>query len=95
MSPSDREFCFDGSVIPFQPRPEKKEKLEVSTIAALVAVTILHAEGESPEDKLLQLIEQSGEAEVLDASDAFETMLDPAEEMHVAVQNAASNDNSK
>lgn len=93
MSPSDREFCLNNSVIPFEPRSTKKEKLEVSTIAALVAVTILHTEDESPEEKLLELIEQSGEAEVIDASDAFEPIAGSEGELHIALQHTAVNDN--
>ena len=42
-----------------------------TTIAALIAVTILHDETESPEDKLIDMIEASGEAEVMDSSDAL------------------------
>ena len=33
-------------------------------------VTILHSDNVSPEEKLLEIIEASGEAEVLDADDA-------------------------
>ena len=45
-----------------------------TTIAALIAVTILHDETESPEDKLIDMIEASGEAEVMDSSDALDML---------------------
>ncbi|MEL0142515.1 MAG: hypothetical protein VW893_05400, partial [Alphaproteobacteria bacterium] len=43
-----------------------------SSIAAVIAVTVLHYEGESPESRLLEIIESSGEAEVLDVIDALD-----------------------
>jgi hypothetical protein len=38
----------------------------------VIAVTVLHYEGESPETRLLEIIESSGEAEVFDVVDALE-----------------------
>ena len=46
---------------------------------ALVAVTILHEEGEAPEDKLIDLIEASYEAEVIEVVDALEELALPQE----------------
>ena len=43
-----------------------------SSIAAIIAVTILHHEGGSPEERLLEIIEASGEVEVFDIADALE-----------------------
>ena len=44
-------------------------KRDNDSIAAVIVVTILHSENVSPE-KLLEIIEASGEAEVLDADGA-------------------------
>lgn len=43
----------------------------MSNIAAVIAVTILHREGKSPEERLLEIIDASGEAEVLDIADVL------------------------
>lgn len=94
MSSSEHEYRFAGLVIPFHPRPKKKSELEVSTIAALVAVNILHEADESPEEKLLALIEASGEAEVIDASDALEALGETYEDFSMGYQASANNDNN-
>jgi hypothetical protein len=93
MSSSEHEYRFAGLVIPFHPRPRKRTELEVSTIAALVAVNILHDADESPEEKLLSLIEATGEAEVIDASDALDALDDTSEQFSMGYQASASNDN--
>ena len=77
MQTTDHEMRLSGDIIPFQPRTVKSEKRQqkkvvTTTIAALIAVTILHDETESPEDKLIDMIEASGEAEVMDSSDALD-----------------------
>ena len=71
MPSSDHDQLVNAAIIPFEPRKPKSSGATVTTIAALVAVDILHDRDESPEDKLLALIEATGEAEVLDADDAF------------------------
>lgn len=70
MRLTDRESRPECSVIPFHRPEQQKENLTTTSIAAVIAVTILHENHESPEDKLLEIIEASGEAEVLDADDA-------------------------
>ena len=79
MRLTDREARPECSIIPFH-RPEKQpDNLTTTSIAAVIAVTILHSENLSPEEKLLEIIEASGEVEVLDADDAaveFETFED-------------------
>lgn len=71
MRMTDRDSLPECHVIPFQ-RPEiDEDNVTTTSIAAVIAVTILHTEGTSPEDKLLELIEATGEAEVLDADDAL------------------------
>ena len=84
MQTTDHEIRLSGDVIPFQPRALKSEKgqtkkVMTTTIAALIAVTILHDETESAEEKLIDMIEASGEAEVMDSSDALEILgeIDP------------------
>ena len=79
MQTTDHEMRLSGDIIPFQPRTAKSEKdqqkkVATTTIAALIAVTILHDETESPEDKLIDMIEASGEAEVMDSSDALDML---------------------
>ena len=59
----------DCRVIPFvRPAPNENAKL-TSSIAAVIVVTILHREDESPEERLLDIIDASGEAEILDVAD--------------------------
>ena len=79
MQITDHEMRLSGDIIPFQPRTVKSEKRQqkkvvTTTIAALIAVTILHDETESPEDKLIDMIEASGEAEVMDSSDVLDML---------------------
>ena len=62
----------DCRVIPFIRPVTNEDNVVTSSIAAVIAVTILHHEGESPEERLLEIIEASGEAEVLDISDVLE-----------------------
>ena len=61
-----RQNCF---VIPFVIPVANEDTLPTSSIATVIAVTILHREGESPEGRLLDIINASGEAEVLDVED--------------------------
>ena len=79
MQTTDHEIRLSGDIIPFQPKTVKSEKeqqkkIVTTTIAALIAVTILHDETESPEDKLIDMIEASGEAEVMGGSDALDML---------------------
>ncbi len=86
----DSETRPECSIIPFHRPEDRAENLTTTSIAAVIAVEILHSDNVSPEEKLLEIIEASGEAEVLDADDAaaeFETFHD--EMIPVAI-----NDNS-
>lgn len=76
MMKNDHDRMASGAIIPFQPRAIDKDTIEVSTIVALVAVTILHSPDEGPEDKLVEMIEQSGEAEIIEVMDAFDDTID-------------------
>jgi hypothetical protein len=90
MRLTDRETRPECSIIPFHRPEEKPENLTTTSIAAVIAVTILHSDNISPEEKLLEIIEASGEAEVLNADDAateFETFQDE-------ILPIATNDNS-
>ena len=61
-----RQDCL---VIPFVMPVANEDTILTSSIATVIAVTILHREGESPEERLLDIIDASGEAEVLDVED--------------------------
>ena len=90
MRLTDREARPECSIIPFHRPEDQPENLTTTSIAAVIAVTILHSDNVSPEEKLLEIIEASGEAEVLDADDAaaeFETFQDE-------ILPVATNDNS-
>ncbi|MEC7208597.1 MAG: hypothetical protein VXW11_05895 [Pseudomonadota bacterium] len=99
MQTSDHEVQLNGDVIPFQPKRGRSEqgqpkKVVTTTIAALIAVTILHDETDSPEDKLIDLIEASGEAEVMDSSDALDMLGEvDADNISTAEAKAPANDN--
>ena len=72
MRMPDHDPRQDCRVIPFV-RPVANEDIVLtSSIAAVIAVTILHRECESPEERLLDIIDASGEAEVLDVADVME-----------------------
>ena len=79
-------------VIPFERPARREDQLTTSSIAAVIAVTVLHYEGESPETRLLEIIE-SGEAEVLDAIDALD-QFDEISHDH-PLSDIAVNDNSQ
>lgn len=77
MQPSDRDLPDNADIIPFPIRNPESKGLLTTTIAALVAVTVLHDESISAEDKLLELIESSGEAEVMDSAEALDLLEEP------------------
>ena len=80
-------------ILPFRPGKSSQNDTSATTIAALVAVTIMHDDTMSAEEKLLEIIEKSGEAEVLNNEDAFsEFGLHPSEQEHISP--SAANDNS-
>ena len=90
MRLTDREKRPECSIIPFHRPEDQPENLTTTSIAAVIAVTILHSDKVSPEEKLLEIIESSGEAEVLDADDAAAEVETFRDEM----QSVACNDNS-
>ena len=70
MQNQDRNTSKIGKIIPFSPRNSGSQNISGSTIATIIAVTVLHSDDENPEDKLIELIESSGEVEILDTIDA-------------------------
>ena len=71
MRLTHRDHRPECHVIPFQPPQSQSEEVAATSIAAVIAVTVLHSSDESPEDRLLTILEQSGEVEVLDAEEAL------------------------
>ena len=72
MRMTDRDAGLPCRVIPFERPARREEQLTISSIAAVIAVTVLHNEGESPETRLLEIIESSGEVDVFDVIDALD-----------------------
>ena len=72
MRMPDHDPRQDCRVIPFVRPVASEDATLTSSIAAVIAVTILHRESESPEERLLEIIEASGEAEVFDIADVME-----------------------
>ena len=66
MQMTDQDPQQRCKVIPFVRPTVNTVNVVASSIAAVIAVTILHKEGESPEDHLLSIIDASREAEILD-----------------------------
>jgi len=71
MRLTDRDHRPECHVIPFQRPQIHSEEVAATSIAAVIAVTVLHSSGESPEDRLLEILENSGEVEILDADEAL------------------------
>ena len=95
MHPSDRDALGKGDIIPFQPRKDKSKSVRTSTLAALIAVTVLHDESMSAEDKLLDLIEGSGEMELLDGAEALALLEETSIDAPPITLPKAANDNSQ
>ncbi|MDC3234892.1 hypothetical protein OBB02_02485 [Candidatus Puniceispirillum sp.] len=72
MRMPDHDPREDCRVIPFVRPAASEDTILTSSIATVIAVTIVHREGESPEERLLDIIDASGEAEVLDVADVME-----------------------
>ena len=93
MRMTDRNAGQPCRVIPFERPARREEKLTTSSIAAVIAVTVLHYEGESPETRFLEIIESSGEAEVLDVTDALDQFEEISHDQ--LMSDSAVNDNSQ
>ena len=93
MRMTDRDAGQPCRVIPFERPARPEDQIKTSSIAAVIAVTVLHYEGESPETRLLEIIESSGEAEVLDVIDALEQFDEISHDQPMS--DHAVNDNSQ
>ena len=91
MRLTDREHRPECDVIPFHRPNTPSQEVAATSIAAVIAVTILHSADESPEDRLLDILEQSGDVEVLDADDAMEEL----EHCHLQPERSPANDNAR
>ena len=91
MRLTDRDPRPECAVIPFHRPSTPSQEVAATSIAAVIAVTILHAADESPEDRLLDILEQSGDVEVLDADDAMEEL----EHCHLQPEWSPANDNEQ
>jgi hypothetical protein len=58
-------------ILPFNSKDIDRNKIQTTSLAALIAVTVLHEDNVSAEDKLMEIIERSGEVEILDADDVY------------------------
>ena len=98
MRPIDPTYVDSAAIIPFAPRPYDATSAEitdeVSTIVAIVAVTLRHASDESPEERLADLIEASGQAEIIEIQDACTEIFDQSDAANMG-QAAAVNDNHR
>tara|TARA_B100001093_G_C26656427_1_gene939835 strand:- start:320 stop:607 length:288 start_codon:yes stop_codon:yes gene_type:complete len=90
MRVTDRDHRPECHVIPFHRPSKPPQEVTATSIAAVIALTILHSTDESPEDRLLDILEQSGDVEVLDADDAMEEL----DGCHVKPDWSPANDNS-
>ena len=93
MHLTDHDAGQTCRVIPFERPARREDQLTTSSIAAVIAVTVLHYEGESPETRLLEIIESSGEVEVLDVIDALDQFDENSHDQPTA--DHAVNDNSQ
>ena len=93
MRMTDRDAGKPCRVIPFERPARREDQLTTSSIAAVIAVTVLHYNGESPETRLLEIIDSSGEAEVLDIIDALDEFNEVGQSASISYH--AVNDNNK
>ncbi len=89
----DHDPRQDCRVIPFVRPVASEDAILRSSIAAVIAVTILHRESESPEERLLDIIDASGEAEVLNVADVMEEHVIPSSSPKPCLK--PDNDNDK
>ena len=85
MRLTDRDPRTECSIIPFQRPHQNTDSVTTSNIAAVIAVTVLHNCDMSPEEKLINIIEASGEAEILDTVDSIEAFAEYEQKFDVAI----------
>ena len=59
------------NILPFAKQGIDETTATSTTLAALLAVTVVHDASVSAEERLIEIIERSGEVEVLDTEDAL------------------------
>ena len=90
MRLTDRDSRTECDIIPFQRPHQNTDSVTTSNIAAVIAVTVLHDCDMSPEEKLMNIIEASGEAEILDTVDGMEAFAEYEQKF-----DNATNDNER
>lgn len=92
--PQNNAGIPDGCIIlPFA--RNRETELKATTLAALVAVTIVHDKDVSAEERLIEIIEATGEAEVLDTEEALADLGLEGEMIETEDSNPTANDNTK
>lgn len=82
-------------ILPFQRQNLSTTTATTTTLAALLAVTVIHDASVSAEERLIEIIEQSGEVEVLDTEDALADLgLEPEDMPTEATAVVTANDNN-
>lgn len=98
MRESDPTGVDGAAILPFAPRSFCDDATGLSettsTIVAIVAVTLRHGSDETPEERLADLIEETGHAEIIEIQDACHEIFDTANPAHHGTHDAA-NDNGK
>ena len=90
MRLTDRDSRTECDIIPFQRPHQNTDSVTTSNIAAVIAVTVLHNCDISPEEKLINIIEASGEAEILYTVDSIEAFAEYEQKFDGAI-----NDNER
>ena len=82
-------------ILPFS-RQETGESTETSTtMAAILAITVVHDSDVSPEQRLVEILEQSGEVEVLDSEGTLAGLgIDPGDSGGNPAAAPVANDNA-
>ena len=97
MRESDPTGIDGAAILPFAPRSycdgQASQSETISTIVAIVAVTLRHSSDETPEERLADLIEETGHAEIIEIQDACHEIFDTANPAHHGSHSAA-NDNA-
>ena len=84
------------NILPFAKEDAGESTATTTTMAALLAITVVHDAGVSAEQRLIEIIEQSGDAEVLDTEDVLSELGIEASEIQVGnpVGFTGANDNA-
>lgn len=81
-------------IIPFVPPTLNTEDVENTSLAALIAVTIQHDKNISAEERLMEIIEATGEVEVLEGDDVMASLgIEELDTQTGVIPPEAANDN--